>query len=237
MIGKMSYAQLALIALVVSLVFGGLAAWLTYLDSIRTSAEISVARADTAKAQENAALANERTGHLALETEGLRAQAAADQVKAAGLEREAAMLRLRLEKTRSAFAGRDLSDAQMEKLKVGLAGRRYRILLCYGADPEARIYAIKWEMALSRAGQSLVETTTPCGGMTFNGAGKGSPVLYVRDKDARSITDEPLWKAVESMGFILGFSSQSPVPNLDMEIDAAIELPSRAPPLISQIDK
>jgi hypothetical protein len=172
----------------------------------------ATAQADTAKAQAEAAKANER---------------------AALLEREALELSLQLERTRATFAGRDLSEEQVEKLKIGLAGHHYNILLCFGADPEARMYALHWEAALTKAGQSVVLPLAPCGGMTYGGVRTDTALLYIRGRDARTITDEPLWKAVESMGFLMGFSSQPLVAGDDS--DATIELPSWAPPTMYQL--
>ncbi len=179
-----------------------------------SKAEIAKAQAEAAQANADAARANER---------------------AADLENRAANLRLQLEKTRASFASRQLTDQQIEKLKMGLSGYRYRILLCSGSDPEAKIYSANWQAALFKAGQQADRPLNPCGGMTYGGGKVDTVVLWIRGKDAQTITQEPLYKAIHEMGFVLGFSSEPNVPGGDY--DASIEIPSWSPPSVSDLQR
>lgn len=159
---------------------------------------IEAARAIAADAQQKLAEAQARIAATEL-------RAAEAQERTAELQVRAAELANSLENTTAAVAGRWVTREQTDLLKDELQGYHLTIAICSPDAPEAKFFAESLMIALSLAGQEVLDCGVPRGARASS-SGPLGPMLYVPGKPIGERGQDPLYRALVRAGLYSGES-------------------------------
>lgn len=156
---------------------------------------ISSNEAETKRAIESAALAND--------------SAAKSNERAAELEAKAALLKLELDREIQKRAPRTLSEEQKSKLISELRGKLHKVNLVVYPDGEAKDFAREFVLLFGQAGIKFWEYEMHPGDAMPVPAGK-AVMMYspLKAKSEGELADDPLYRALKSTGLFGGYAAR-----------------------------